>query len=209
MSGTRWIYDVESSAGRDRLEVLAHGEKAVRGSARPLFLFEETMDGSRYGPDGLEDSGWVGYFRSDGYWSRYAAVGSDGRGGFRLFGSGAVRVLPIDPHPGDAWEETTYLFENREARSGAQRWTAEIGSVPRLDTPAGRFRDLIVVHVRYWDPALSESEPLLRYEDVYARGVGLVRSVARNAIDPRADLEQVLVSVEFPLAAIPAPEGRP
>jgi hypothetical protein len=191
------VYRVASAQGRDELEVVAHGEHAVQDCAVPLFLLEERMDGEDYG---LEDAGWVGYFRAEGYWSRYSSIAADGKGRFRLFGSGAVRVLPVNPQPGDEWEETTYVFESPESKGGEQRWKAVIEPSASVRTPAGRFREVIMVRSSYWNPALSRDGPLVVYEDVYARGIGLVRSRARNLVEQGGDLEQTLVAVHFPEA---------
>lgn len=153
------------------------------------------MNGEHYG---LADSGWVGLFRSEGYWHRYTTIDNDPREGFRLFGSGAVRVLPVDPHHGDEWEETLYLYQNPESGGGRQHLTATIEHGGTLRTPAGTFRDVLVVRSRYWDPALFTERPVLTYEDAYARGVGLVRSRMRSHLEGGGELEQVLISVRFP-----------
>jgi hypothetical protein len=195
--GARWVYRVASAQGRDEIEVVAHGEHAVQGCAFPLFLLEERMDGEDYG---LQDAGWVGYFRAEGYWSRYASIAAEGKGRFRVVGSGALRVLPVNPQPGDEWEETLHGFESPPSQAGEQHWKAVIEPSALVRTPAGRFREVIVVRSSYWDPALSRDAPLAVYEDVYARGIGLVRSRIHNLAEQGGDLEQTLVAVHFPEA---------
>ena len=49
--------------------------------------------------------------------------------------------------------------------------------------PAGSFKDVLLVETEYWDPSIDEDAPLLAYQDYYARGVGLLRSVTKNVRD--------------------------
>ena len=68
-----------------------------------------------------------------------------------------------------------------------------------MRVPAGRFEDVIVVRSEQWDREWRDTEPLHSYEDYYARGVGLIRSVAHNHTRflPIAEMEQELVEVSF------------
>jgi hypothetical protein len=88
-----------------------------------------------------------------------------------------------------------------EAAAGTQsgqRWTARIESAGRVRVPAGTFDDVIVVHSAQWDPTWREDRPLHTYDDYYARGVGLIRSVSRNhAAWFWTAVEQRLVAVSF------------
>jgi hypothetical protein len=64
--------------------------------------------------------------------------------------------------------------------SGARRKDGR-GRIRRPDgVPAGSFEDVIVVRSEQWDPEWDATQPLHSYEDYYARGVGLIRSVSRN-----------------------------
>ena len=65
---------------------------------------------------------------------------------------------------------------------------------------------MVVGRVEYWDPSVSQTGPVIEYEDAYARGVGLIRSESRNAIEGGAAplTRQVLLRYEFP-EMVPAP----
>lgn len=195
LPGTHWVYRVRSPLGSQTLEVLALGERSVRDSAVPLFLVEERMEGQRLG---LEDAGWVGYFREAGYWHRYTTIAPDPDHGFRLLGSGAARVLPVEPRAGDRWDETVYVYRSPESGGGRQEWSAEVVHGGRVRTPAGSFSDVLRVRSLYWDRAIAPDHPVLTYEDDYARGVGLVRSRMRSHLDGGGELEQTLIRVGFP-----------
>jgi hypothetical protein len=68
-----------------------------------------------------------------------------------------------------------------------------------MRVPAGTFDDVIVVRSEHWDREWRETEPLHSYEDYYARGVGLIRSVAHNHTRwlPIAEIDQELLEVSF------------
>jgi hypothetical protein len=58
---------------------------------------------------------------------------------------------------------------------------------------------VLVVETEYWDPALRPEGPLIAYQDFYARGVGLLRSVTSNARDGGVQMaEQTLLDFDFP-----------
>ena len=63
---------------------------------------------------------------------------------------------------------------------------------------AGSFDDVIVVRSQQWDPDWDTDRPLHSYEDYYARGVGLIRSVSRNNSQGFwMSIEQELVAFHF------------
>jgi len=65
--------------------------------------------------------------------------------------------------------------------------------------PAGTFKDVILVEMEYWDPSVDTAAPLIAYQDWYARGVGLLRSVTINLREgDKRMVEQTLESYEFP-----------
>lgn len=196
VAGMRWVYEVNAFLHTSRLEIAARGVEDVRGAPAPLFLVEERSHG---GPAGLDDDGFAGYFVADGYVQRLSFLSEDPDGSVRLVGSEPNRVLPVTPTPGQRWEERSHVFTTPESVGGAQLWRAEVAVAPAVRVPAGRFEDVVVVRSAYLDPTVSD-EPLVTYEDVYARGVGLVLSVSRNHQAPffANDVEQRLVEVVFP-----------
>ena len=196
VAGTRWVYEVRAFMHTSRLEVAARGIEDVRGAPAPLFLVEERSQG---GPAGFDDDGFAGYFVADGYVQRLSFLSEDPDGSVRLVGSEPNRVLPVAPTAGQRWEERSHVFTTPESVGGAQLWRAEVDDVPAVRVPAGRFDDVVMVRSAYLDPTVSD-EPLVTYEDVYARGVGLVRSVSRNHQAPffADQVEQRLVEVVFP-----------
>jgi hypothetical protein len=193
--GGHWTYELRTGlfSGSTRVEVTARGEHAVRDSDEHVFLMDERLSGRVYG---LEPAGLVGYRVANGFLTRIAAVslGEDGQVG--IFGGEGMSFLPVDPKPGQSWSDRTEVF--RESGSAGQSWTAEIEFVGQLRVPAGRFDDVIVVRSQQWDPGWNANEPLHSYEDYYAQGVGLIRSVSRN--NARwfwMSLEQELVAFSF------------
>ena len=76
-----------------------------------------------------------------------------------------------------------------------------------VEVPAGTFRDVVVVESKYWDDSVSTERPLMRYEDYYARGVGLLRTVTFDEQnDGKQVVEQNLLRYAFPDAGS-APSG--
>jgi hypothetical protein len=196
-AGARWSYELRTGLfARTRLEVTARGERPVRDSDHALFVVEERLDARIAG---LDQAGLVAYGTSGAYRTRIAAVELDADGRLRVFGGDGVSILPIDPHPGQSWSDQAQVFSEATTgtRSG-QRWTARIESAGRVRVPAGTFDDVIVVHSAQWDLTWSEDRPLHTYDDYYARGVGLIRSVSRNhAAWFWTAVEQRLVAVRF------------
>jgi hypothetical protein len=207
VDGGRWVYEVRAGFGKSRLEVTAQGLRAVKGAPAPLFIMQERSVG---GPFGMQDDGLAGYLIADGYLSRFSFLSRDPDGGIRLMGSEPTRVLPVEPREGEGWMEQTHVFTTPESRGGEQTWRASVERVKSLRVPAGTFHDLLLVRSDYLDPTVSK-EPLVSYEDYYARGVGLVRSVSHNrqAHFWNDTLEQDLVEVSFVAPAAGAARGAP
>jgi hypothetical protein len=202
--GAHWSYELSTGlfSGRTRMDVTARGEHGVRDSDERLFLMEEQLSGRVYG---LEPAGLVGYRVVDGYLTRIAAVTLGADGQVSIFGGEGMSFLPVDPKPGQSWSDRTEIF--RESGSAGQVWTAELQFAGRVSVPAGRFDDVIVVRSQQWDPEWSEIEPLHRYEDYYAPGVGLIRSVSHNNAQWFwISVEQVLVAFRFDEES--SPEAR-
>src|SRR5262249_8504941 len=122
-------------------------------------------------------------------------LGSDGV--VHIFGKDGMSILPIDPQPGQHWTDQVEVFDS--LGDSKQSWTATVEYVGRVHVPAGTFDDVILVRSEHWDPEGRETEPLHSYEDYYARGVGLIRSISRNHtwILPMAEIDQELVEVSF------------
>lgn len=196
LPGAHWVYELHTGPfSHTTLDVTARGERPVRGSETGIFVVEERTADELYG---LEPSGLVGYRVADGYMTRVPALELGADGVVRVFGREGVSILPMDPQPGQRWTDQVDVFDNAPDKS-KQSWTARVETVGRLHVPAGTFDDVIVVRSEQWDREWRESEPLHSYEDYYARGVGLIRSVAHNHTRflPIAEIEQELVEVSF------------
>ena len=178
------------------LDVTARGVRPVRGSNDGIFVVEERTETEVYGLDPL---GLVGYQVADGFMRRVPALELDPDGIVHVFGRDGISFLPIDPQPGQHWSDEVEVFDAparpRRSRAGPR----EIENVGSVRVAAGTFEDVIVVRSEQWDRDWKEDEPLHSYEDYYARGVGLIRSVAHNHTRflPIAELEQELTSVSF------------
>src|SRR5258706_564796 len=200
LPGAHWLYELHTGPfSHTTLDVTARGERPVRGSETGIFVVEERAAGQLFG---LEPSGLVGFRVADGYMTRVPALELGADGVVRVFGRDGVMVLPLDPQPGQRWTDRVEVFDHTPGES-AQSWTARIENVGRLHVPAGTFDDVIVVRSEQWDRGWRENEPLHSYEDYYARGVGLIRSVAHNHTRwlPIAEIEQELVEVSFDAGA--------
>jgi hypothetical protein len=196
LPGAHWVYELHTGPfSHTTLDVTARGERPVRGSETGIFVVEERTAAELFG---LEPSGLVGYRVADGYMTRVPALELGADGVVRVFGRDGVSILPMDPQPGQHWSDQVEVFDNNSGES-KQSWTARVENVGSLHVPAGTFKDVIVVRSEQWDREWKESEPLHSYEDYYARGVGLIRSVAHNHTRflPFAEVEQELVDVSF------------
>jgi hypothetical protein len=195
LPGAQWVYTLHTGLfSKTKLDVTARGERPVRGSESGIFVVEERASGELYG---LEPSGLVGYRVADGYVTRVPALELGADGLVHIFGHEGFSILPLDPHPGQHWSDQVQLFDS--LGDSRQSWTASIESVGRMHVPAGTFDDVIVVRSEHWDREWKESEPLHSYEDYYARGVGLIRSVSHNHTRwlPIAEVDQELEEVSF------------
>ena len=195
LPGAHWVYALHTGFfTTTTLDVTARGERPVRGSESGIFVVEERGEGEMFG---LEPSGLVGYRVAEGYVTRVPALELGADGIVHLFGHDGLSILPLDPQPGQHWSDQVEVFDS--LGDSKQSWTATIESVGRMHVPAGTFEDVIVVRSEHWDREWAENEPLHSYEDYYARGVGLIRSVAHNHTRwlPIAELDQELVEVSF------------
>ncbi len=193
--GGHWSYELRTGlfSSSTSMEVTARGEHGVRHSNEALYVMEEKLSGRVYG---LEPAGFVGYRVADGFLTRIPAVSLGDDGQVTIQGGDGMSFLPVDPNPGQTWTDRSEVF--RESGGANQMWTAEVERVGSMSVSAGRFDDVIVVRSSQWDPEWDPNEPLHSYEDYYARGVGLIRSVSRNNAQWFfMSVEQELVAVRF------------
>jgi hypothetical protein len=163
--------------GRRQVVWTAEAAREVRGADMPLFVVREKGDGSFFG---IEDSGLLGYAVVGEFVIGFSALGEDSRGELRVFGSEGLLMLPVHPAEGQSWEQELALFSTPESRGAPRHWNARVERLSSLSVPAGRFDDVVKVEMEYRDPSLSKERPQLSFEDYYAAGVGLVKSVSRN-----------------------------
>jgi hypothetical protein len=195
LPGAHWVYDLHTGPfTKTTLEVTARGERPVRDSETGIFVVEERTAGEMYG---LEPEGLVGYRVSGGYVTRVPALELGSDGVVHIFGKDGMSILPVDPQPGQHWSDQVEVFDS--LGNSKQSWTATVENVGRVHVPAGTFDDVILVRSEHWDREWRETEPLHSYEDYYARGVGLIRSVSHNhtRMLPIAEVDQELVEVRF------------
>jgi len=177
-TGMRWTYRERTGpVGGRRVVVTAEDRRPVRGSSTPLFVVRESGEGSFFG---IEDSGLLGFAVDGDFVIRFSAVGEDSRGELRIFGDEGLRVLPLHPEGGQHWDQEWHLFSVPGSRGAPRRFSARVERLASVRVPAGRFVDVVKVEMRYWDPALSQDRAQLSFEDYYAAGVGLVKSVSHN-----------------------------
>lgn len=194
--GAVWKYELRTAAGALKLEVTARGEMELPDGGGEAFV----MDERNLGPSmGFEETAPVAYRVEGGYVSQIKAVGYDSQGQLRLLGqSQPTRILPIDPVAGQAWGQDHSLFDTPEGGGAEIGWSSDVIGQTQVTVPAGTF-DVVEVASRYYDGHDRDLAPKVLYRDFYAKGVGLVRSLAE---DPSGDashtIEQVLLSYRFP-----------
>ena len=174
----RWVYRERTGLlGRRRVVVTAEGERAIRGRDGPLFVVRERGDRTYFG---IEDSGLVGYAVEGDFVVAFSALGEDSRGDLRLFGVEGLRMLPLHPEDGQYWEQEWHLFATPESLGASRHWSARVERSGPVRVPAGHFQDVIEIEIQYRDPAVSSDRAQLSFEDYYAAGVGLVKSVSHD-----------------------------
>ena len=195
LPGAHWVYELRTGFfSKATLDVTARGERPVRGSPTGVFVVEERASGELFG---LEPTGLVGYRVTDGFVTRVSALELGSDGVVHVFGRDGISILPTDPHPGQSWSDQVEVFDT--PGESKQSWTATVEHIDTMRVSAGRFDDVILVRSEQWDREWRDTEPLHSYEDYYARGVGLIRSVSHNHtwFLPIAEVEQELVEVSF------------
>jgi len=197
VEGARWRYAISTQQGKLEIEVTGRGHRDL-SDARRVFL----MDERNLGPSlGFDEVAPVGYLIDQGYVARIEGLGYDRHGALRELGQDSpTRVLPLEPKPGDRWEQSNHLFGTPEGGGASLAWSAAIADLTRVKVPAGSFAEVIEVVTTYYDdfPTI-DPQPKVVYHDFYARGIGLVKSVTE---DPGGDdshrIEQLLVDFSFP-----------
>ena len=197
VEGATWTYALGGMLVGE-VEVVARGLRPVRGLEDPVFIMDEVSEAGR--AVGIADVAPVGYVRVEQYLGRYLGLDYVEEEIRLLGGEDPVRFLPVDPVSVTQWEEENRIFELPDGGGGVRRWAYAVRGVPSLEVPAGTFRDVIVVESQYWDEAVSEG-PVLRFEDYYGRGVGLLRTVTYDEQNEgRISVEQNLLRYAFPVS---------
>jgi hypothetical protein len=137
---------------------------------------------------------------SDGFLCRYSGLDYTQADHLKMLGvEDPTRVIPLGASPGAEWTNETRLMQQPEGGGGVIKWTGRTKRAESVTVPAGTFNDVILVETEYWDPSIDPDAPLISYQDWYARGVGLLRSVTRNLKDGEKRMaEQTLESYAFP-----------
>lgn len=196
VEGAHWRYAFSTAAGSLEMEVVGRGDRELPGGQRHGFVMEERNLGPSLGFDEVAP---VAYIWEDGYLAQIKALGYDSQGKLRSLGqSDATWILPVDPRPGQSWDQQHSLFDTPEGGGALLGWSTDIRGVTRVTVPAGSFDALEVVS-SYFEGPERTALPQVIYTDYYARGVGLVKSITD---DPSGDvshrIEQVLLAYEIP-----------
>jgi len=197
VAGASWVYEIRSGMGRLEVEVTARGEMALPGDRGHVFVMEER----NLGPSlGFVETAPVGYLVKEGYLARLTGIDFDAEGQLRLLGrEEPTWVLPLDPRPGQQWNQSTKLFEMPEGGGAQLGWTGQVRARTRVRVPAGSFDDVTEVETVYRESTEGGESVDVVYHDFYVRGIGLVKSVTEDPTGDRSHrLEQVLRSYRFP-----------
>lgn len=192
--GARWVYALHGMVSGE-VEVVARGPRAVRGLDAEVFVMDELTDGRAVG---FADVAPVGYVRLEQHLGRYLGLDYDEDELRLLGGEDPMRFMPLDPQQVTQWEEENRIFELPDGKGGELRWVHRASAVPSLQVPAGVFQDVLRVESQYWDDSVPD-HPVLRFEDFYAKGVGLLRTVTYDEQNGgKVTIEQELIRYTFP-----------
>jgi hypothetical protein len=199
VSGAHWRYKLALDIGSTEIEVVARGDHAVEGLSGVAFVMDEHALGAE--SLGIARVGPTAYVARDGFLCRYTGLDYMTPDRLKMLGEeDPTRVMPLGARAGSEWTNETRLLQQPDDGGGALiKWTGRTRVLEVLEVPAGQFKDVLVVETEYWDPSLRADGPLIAYEDFYARGVGLLRSVTNNARDGGVQMaEQTLLDFDFP-----------
>jgi hypothetical protein len=201
VSGAHWRYKLALEVGSTEIQVVARGDQAVEGLSGVVFVMDEhALDAEQLG---IAAVGPTAYVARDGFLCRYTGLDYLAPNRLKMLGEeDPARVMPLGGRAGSEWSNETRLMQQPDNGGGGLiKWTGRTRVLEVLKVPAGEFRDVLVVETEYWDPSLRPDGPLIAYEDFYARGVGLLRSVTNNARDGGIQMaEQMLLDFDFPEA---------
>ncbi len=197
VKGARWTYELDLIVTSTKLEVVAKGQTDVAGLEGGAFVMDERNLGQSFG---MAEVGPTAYVVADGFLSRYTGMDYTDPDHLKMLGAeDPTRVIPLGATAGSEWTHETRLMQQPEGGGGLIKWTGRTKLAEPVTVPAGTFSDVILVETEYWDPSIDSERPLISYQDWYARGVGLLRSVTKNAHDGGKRMaEQTLESYEFP-----------
>jgi len=197
VKGARWVYKLDLVVTSTEIEVLAKGDSAVEGLGNGAFVMDERTVGQSFG---LAPVGPTAYVSSDGFLCRYSGLDYTTGDHLKMLGTeDPTRVIPLGASPGAEWTHQTRLMQQPEGGGGLIKWTGRTKRSDPVTVPAGTFTDVILVESEYWDPSIDSDAPLIAYQDWYARGVGLLRSVTTNLKEGGKRMtEQTLESYAFP-----------
>lgn len=199
VSGAHWRYKLAIELGDTEIEVVARGDRSVDGLPGVAFVMDEhAMDANSLG---IAEVGPTAYVARDGFLCRYTGLDYLAPDHLKMLGEeDPTRVMPLGAQAGSEWtNETRILQQPEDGGGGLIKWTGRTRKLDSLSVPAGDFEDVLVVETEYWDPRLRPDGPLLAYQDYYARGVGLLRSVTNNAKEGGVLMaEQTLLDFDFP-----------
>jgi hypothetical protein len=197
VKGARWVYSLDLIITSTKIEVTAKGDTDVDGLPASAFVMDERTVGENFG---MAPVGPTAYVALDGFLCRYSGLDYTQADHLKMLGAeDPTRVIPLGATPGSEWTNETRLLQQPEGGGGLIKWTGRTKRAEAVTVPAGTFKDVILVETEYWDPSIDMDHPLITYEDWYARGVGLLRSVTKNAREGGKRMaEQTLESYAFP-----------
>jgi len=197
VKSARWRYKLDLVVTSTEIDVIAKGDSPVEGLTANAFVMDEKSVGQSFG---LAPIGPTAYVTADGFLCRYTGLDYTRADHLKMLGSeDPTRVIPLGATPGSEWTNETRLMQQPEGGGGLIKWTGRTKRADEVTVPAGTFKDVILVEMEYWDPSVDTAAPLIAYQDWYARGVGLLRSVTINLREgDKRMVEQTLESYEFP-----------
>jgi hypothetical protein len=204
VKGARWVYKLDLIVTSTEIEVVAKGQTDIDGLTGGAFVMDERTVGKNFG---MAPVGPTAYVAEDGFLARYTGMDYTQPDHLKMLGAeDPTRVIPLGATPGSEWTNETRLMQQPEGGGGLIKWTGRTRHADAVTVPAGTFRDVILVETEYWDPSIDADRPLISYQDWYARGVGLLHSVTKNAHEGGKRMaEQTLESYEFPPLEARAP----